>query len=687
MPGATGIVWLASLSVAAGCVAIIALPWLRRPHSPLRRRASSGRQRSVTAAVYARADLAVVAAAGGAAWQLIRSAGPVSSGLDGTLSADPVLVVAPVLTLVAGALLTLRILPLAARLGDRIAARGRGLIVPVAAWQISRRTLRQAGPTLVTVLAVAAAVMAVAQRDSWQQSVQAQASFRIGADTRITLPPAGPLPLSQVTTVTAAPGVTASTPAVRSSFALPNGGQATLLALDTRAAAAVIPAQAAGPSPAVLDRLAAAVPPVGAGVPGRPTVLKLTARLGRGSVGQPGLFVQLTDAAGIGYLLRAGDVPADGRPHTLAVTIAAGTHTDYPLRVTGFSLQFTTSVTQAPADTLTISRGLALAHAGSTSGRAFDLAVHGLPLITAVNQNPGSTAPSVSLARVTPGGGIITVFKPGFAVGAPSSPAGISLSGSYPGVGKPLPAVVTGSFLTATGLQVGDRFDAAMDGTTVQIIPVAVVSFLPTIIDGSPSVLVDQRGLVGALQSTGAPPEDVTEWWLRTSGHLSLTGLPPGTSTASLAPLTRVLLADPLSLASQQALLGIAVAVLLLAVIGLLVSIATAADRAGDMALLDALGMPPVQVARLLGLEQALTAVATSGIGLLFGAALSKLIIPAVTLTAQAARPIPPIVVQVPWLLAAAVALAIAAVPTVAATLAVPRRGSGLARSRLEADA
>ena len=133
-----------------------------------------------------------------------------------------------------------------------------------------------------------------------------------------------------------------------------------------------------------------------------------------------------------------------------------------------------------------------------------------------------------------------------------------------------------------------------------------------------------------------ARPATVTDW--PATGHIDSQ---PGS-------LARVLLADPLSLASQQALLAIAIAVLLLAVIGLLVSIATAADRARDMALLDALGMPPVQVARLLGLEQAMTAVATSGIGLLFGAALSKLIMPAVTLTAQAARPIPPIVVQVP---------------------------------------
>src|SRR5262249_56197234 len=91
---------------------------------------------------------------------LIRSAGPVSTGLDGALSAAPVLVVAPVLALAGGALLTLRALPLAARLGDRLATRGRGLIVPVAAWQISRRALREAGPTLVAVLAGAPALIA-----------------------------------------------------------------------------------------------------------------------------------------------------------------------------------------------------------------------------------------------------------------------------------------------------------------------------------------------------------------------------------------------------------------------------------------------------------------------------------------------------------------------------------------------
>jgi hypothetical protein len=301
--------------------------------------------------------------------------------------------------------------------------------------------------------------------------------------------------------------------------------------------------------------------------------------------------------------------------------------------------------------------------------------------------NPASVNPSLVRTNATARGSLVAVFNPGHPLNQPTIAAGISLSARYPGAARPLPAVVTRSFLAATGLRIGGQLQAGIDGTTVQITPLAAVANLPTIGDGSPSVLVDQAALQDALQAAGAPPEAVTEWWLRTAGRPDLVSLPAGTTVANVAPVARALLADPFSLASQQALLAIAIAALLLAVIGLLASVATAAERARDVALLDALGMPPGQVARLLGLEQAVTVGVTCGIGLLFGAALSELIIPAVALTSRASRPVPAIVVQVPWLQAAAVALAIAAVPTLAITLAVPRRGSGAARIRLEDEA
>jgi hypothetical protein len=685
--GLTGTVWLAGALVAVGCVAVIGLPWLRRPQSPLRQRAQRGRQRSIAAAVYSNADLAVVALAAGAVWQLIRSSGPVSTGLDGALSADLVLVVAPVLALVGGALLTLRALPLAARLGDRLATRGRGLIVPVAAWQISRRALREAGPTLVAVLAVAAAVMAVAQRDSSQRSVQAQASFAVGADERVTMPAA--LAVGQVARITAARGVTASTAALRTSFSLPNGNLGTLLALDTRAAVGIIPAQAGGPPPDLLRRLAV-TPQVGSPLPGHPAALRLTAELARERLRRPFLFVQLMDAAGIGYQLPAGAVPADGRPHTLTVTLAPQHHADYPLRLTGFTLQFNLPGGKRPVETLTVSHAVALTNVRSASGRPFKVAAPGRPLAFTGNKGTGGTNPTALRARTTPDGTVTASFKPGIVgflfTGVASSTAQVSVAESFGSGGNAVPAVVSRSMLTGSGLHIGSSLQLSVGNTDVPIVPVAAVKYLPTM-GSAPAVLVDQRALSDALEASGAPPPAISEWWLRTSGQPILTGLPPATTKLYRARLAQSLLADPLTLASQQALLAIAIAAVLLALVGMLVSVATAAERARDLALLNALGMPPRQVARMLALEQAMTAVTTSVLGALFGVALSQVIVPADTLTAKAARPIPPLVVQVPWLAAAVIAVVMAAVPTLAIMFTTPRGDSGAAMIRLEGEA
>jgi hypothetical protein len=69
---------------------------------------------------------------------------------------------------------------------------------------------------------------------------------------------------------------------------------------------------------------------------------------------------------------------------------------------------------------------------------------------------------------------------------------------------------------------------------------------------------------------------------------------------------------------------------------------------------------------------------------LLLGVLLSLLIVPAVSLTAQAAHPDPPILVQLPWAAAIGVAVVIAAVPTLAAGLLATRRIAAAAVLRVE---
>ena len=115
-------------------------------------------------------------------WQLGRqTSGAVSGDRSGTLGIDPLLVAAPALALLAGTVLTLRLLPLVARLAERRAAGGRGLTAALAGWQLSRRPMRGAGPVLLLVLAVALGMLAIGQGASWSRSQDDRADFAAGA--------------------------------------------------------------------------------------------------------------------------------------------------------------------------------------------------------------------------------------------------------------------------------------------------------------------------------------------------------------------------------------------------------------------------------------------------------------------------------------------------------------------------
>lgn len=680
-PGEPASAWLASAAVAAGCGVIIALPWLRQPPSPVRQRVQRGRQRAIGAAVSGGADLALILLAAIAAWQLAHFSALVTTGIGGQLGVDPILVGAPVLALAAGTLVLLRLLPLAARLGDTVARRSRGLTAAVATWQISRRPLHQAGPALLAVLAVATAVVTLAENSSWQHSVQDQARFAIGADVRVTLPPDGSLAVGQVAGITAARGVRASTPAVRVRFALPDGSNATLLALDPRSAADVIALRTQlGTSSLAsqLARLDSTGPAPGAALPGRPARLRIAARLSAPGITAPALFAELTDAAGVGYQVPAGSLPADGHSHQLTVTIAAGHQADYPLRLTGFAIEYTQVAANPAAATLEIESASTAAGTQGSFAAPLPLAARAGWLVPGQSAlyTPGLAAPRAVADTLT-----ATLTTAG-TQGTGPIPASFSVMAA-PAVAA-LPALATSGFLAASGTRVGGVVTAEVQGTAIPVRLAGEVSRFPTVTGPGGGLVVDQAALQDALRALGLPPAPATEWWLRTSGNPALAALPPGSSVASSAALARSLSAQPLSTAPLLALLLIAAAAVILACGGFVVSVLARRDRERDVAMLDALGARPGQLLRLLCLEQALVAVPAAAAGLLLGVLLSLLIVPAVSLTAQATRPDPPVIVQVPWTAVIAITVIIAAGPALAAAVAGARRAAAAAMLRME---
>ena len=151
---------------------LLVLPWLRTG-TP-----RGTREDRVGVVARSGADLLLLALAALAYLQLR------AHRVTGGATADPVLVVAPVLCLLAGAALVLRPLPLLARRAEARAASARSLTLPLAAWGVARRPQGAAAAFLV-VLATACATFGIGFAATWAQSQRDQAAATVGTDLSV----------------------------------------------------------------------------------------------------------------------------------------------------------------------------------------------------------------------------------------------------------------------------------------------------------------------------------------------------------------------------------------------------------------------------------------------------------------------------------------------------------------------
>ncbi|MGE5333198.1 MAG: FtsX-like permease family protein, partial [Nitrososphaerota archaeon] len=107
----------------------------------------------------------------------------------GTQANSPFMLLTPAFLLLAGALLLLRLVPLAASLGVRLASRGRGLTSLLAFSQIERTPSRYARMTLLLVLAVGLGLFALTFDASLTRNVHDRTAYAAGADVRLTVNP------------------------------------------------------------------------------------------------------------------------------------------------------------------------------------------------------------------------------------------------------------------------------------------------------------------------------------------------------------------------------------------------------------------------------------------------------------------------------------------------------------------
>lgn len=697
-PGGT--VWLGAAVLAVLCLGIVIWP-AGRPPRPADVRIRRGRSAPVAAAVAAGVDVALIVLALLAVRELrsYSAAAQVASGSG----VDPVIAVAPALALAGLAIVPLRLLPVAARGLERLTVRGRRLGSAMANWEISRRPLRQSGPTLLVILAVGASTVALAQYQSWQRSVHDQAAFAVGAPVRVELAP--PEPLAGVGRIAGLPTVTVAMPV----SAVPLIGSGQLLVLDAALAARTVALRADLSSRPVaqLFRAITARTHPGLVLPGRPARLEITASMtGPEGLGPVSATLIVQDADGVGYAVATSAMPADGRPHELVAQLGAA-GAAYPLRLIGISINYTMpaypqsaqariageqAVVQldgssvSPATTGPFSRPVAdgralagwLAHTADP-GLASALAILSGATDGAVKPAIDSVATSAIAERIT--------FRPGYwplipqpAGSPPAPPPGpAELDLSIPAQ-RPVPVIATTGFAAANGLGIGAVFAVTIAGEQVSCQLAATVAAFP---DGG-VLVADQAAVQDALASQGdGGGLPVTGWWLATADGAVPAGLPAGSAVTSSAALARRLERAPLSAAPVQAAVAMAAAAALLAALGFCVSVAASArERRPQRALLGVLGVPATTQARLFCLEEALISIPAAGFGLLIGVGLAQLVVPALTVTATGGLPVPPVLVIVPWGWVIGVAAGLPAVPVVAAAISALRQPDPAAELR-----
>ncbi|MGH3183176.1 MAG: FtsX-like permease family protein, partial [Streptosporangiaceae bacterium] len=446
--------------------------------------------------------------------------------------------------------------------------------------------------------------------------------------------------------------------------------------------------------------------PSGLALPGQPERLEVLATLGAGphtsaaevlrELGSATVMAYVQEAGGSTYQIPVtGSLPADGQPHSLIFTLSGPRQASYPLRLLGFTLTYTlppydqARPTYAPAARLSIGSLAVAATATGPFGRPF---CHGACL--AAWQGTGSSA-RVPTGQPSPYGGMppsdgaapSILGWHGAAGGArqltfntghdPSVPVELSVS-LAPGVAtgqvaitaqppsQVVPAIATSGYLAANKLSIGSTisvplggFSVPLSGFSVTVRIVASVASFPTVSGPNRALIADLAEVNDLLAAHQAMPLPVTRWWLSTVGG-RLPRLPAdlGLSVASRASQQAALLGNPLLTAPRQALLAVGVAAVLLGVLGFSVSVAASLrSRRTQSALFAALGVGKNAQAGQLCLEQCALSLPAAAAGLLAGIGLAQLMVPAITLTADSAAPVPWALVILP--LGPAVALAL----------------------------
>jgi hypothetical protein len=660
-----------ALAAGAGvvCVAALVLPALLAGRAAVVRE-----RRRLPLAHFAqrtRLDLVLVALALLAYWQLRRYHGLLVDNRGG-LEIDPFLVTAPAVLLLAGAVLSLRLVPLTAALVERFVPSTHGPVSALGFWQLARRPRAYARSVLLLVLAVAIGVFAATYSRTWHRSQIDQAQYAAGADLLVepNEVPGAPAAIGLASAYRAL-GVEEALPVATFLPDLGNFGTTSgnLLALDAQCAAGVVGVRddfASRPLDELLRPLTAGRGQLGSlPLPGRPTRLALTVqfrlRAGPTSRTPPpsvrrasqSLFVHLRDGDGVLHLYRLGEVAA-GRASRFMLELPQQPR--YPLDLVALQVDVGVPYLVQRRATIVV-RSLEVASGPEEEWQRVSLADRRWRAsVTGIN-NPYESPRVETVSTV--GGSVRTAIATGaylYALGDVDQPATeVALRPGRDSLPSAPPVLASDSFLTATGAEVGQVMPLALARGTQTVRIAGAFHRFPTLEPATPAVVIDLPTYAAVSFAAHGDVVQPSHWWLKTGADGEVAAqvrAPPFRSlgVVSRSERERALLEDPVPLGVIGALaLGFAVAAAFAAV-GFAASAAAAARaRMLEFAVLRSLGLRTSQLSGWISLESGLVVGLSLAGGTALGLLVSWLVLPYVALGTSGAAPVPPALVSVPW--------------------------------------
>jgi hypothetical protein len=685
--GMPSLAWGLALAVALLFVAVLLAPLFARPTTFVDGEQKKIRDRRGSGLLRSGLDLGLVVIAGVLYSQLLSYRTPVGSGASPAI--DPVLVAAPVVVLLATALVSVRLIPVVSRLADSGATRSRGSIFPLAAWEVGRRSRQSVAAVLLLTIAVAVGTFGQSFLATWQQSQVDQASLAVGPPVRV---PAAVASIGRQS-VALAPSATGKPQPVtrRTGYVVDSTGQdtadiATVLGLTARARTLLATGRNGALGGAQVAKLPGYDAPAGAGIalPGDVRGVQGVVRVGTPGAPVPGISIKVAavieDGNGVLTTIPMGSVKVDGKPYVVRGLLDSSALGPAPLRFVGVESFVTigdraaygVGNSQANADIL-LGR-LAVLHPTGDSGEyaAVPLTVDPqLPWFPKKVFGPPPTDDPTA-------GGAPHGWQLRLAV---VIPAGVDQQGAAFLLEdwKPIvavPAVVTTAFAKAAGAHLHDNLTLDIAGALIEVNIVGIVQLIPGTADftalsvanvskagtvATDSVAVDQAELERDLIQWGQSGVMVNEWWINVpAGHGE--AFLKSHAVAARGGVSREVLAqqmqdDPLRVATQAALwLSIVAAALLVAMGFALHTAASMRARRLEFAQLRAIGLSRRALLGVVGAESLILCSIGTVFGIAIGLLLGWLIEPFFTDSPDGSSAVPTVATVMP---AGAVALPI----------------------------